>query len=245
MLWSNCAVVMDTPLVISSSGLRPLLNALLSSPPSLSLTLLHPLLYISSFPQTRRFLYPSPPVRGPSALLIVLSDLTNVLDPVKGEGPLVGEGTEEGRLRGNARVIAGMMGSWTGLLALCALSGGSGEENEVDGVDGDGGMAGVSGVNGVNGVNGVSGSEVFGGVGGGVFGGVRSLVDAMRVKSLIVRDILLDLWFEVLNIRIGSWGQNFLAGRRLTGTNPRQPPTTPRKPPQTPPSSPFTPLFPP
>jgi len=101
--------------------------------------------------------------------------------------------TEEARLRGNAKIIAGMMSAWSGLLALCAVSGGPPESDthhknrhmEIP-----------------------------------TFPGVRSLVDALRVKSFVIRDVLLDMWFEVLNIRIGSWGQNFLAGRHLTSMSP-------------------------
>lgn len=182
---------MDTPLVVRSSGLRPLLQALLDGPAELSVTLLHPLLYISDFPSTRRYLYPESPVRGPSALGVVLSDLTNVIDPVKIDNDDLTHITEETRFRGQAKVIASMMSSWSGLLALCANSGGE-----------------ILTLNGVH-------HEV---PAAHIFPGVRSLVDALRVKSLVIRDVLLDLWFEVLNIRIGSWAQNFLAGRRLTGT---------------------------
>jgi len=170
-------------LVIRTAGLRPLLQTLLDGPPELSTTIIHPLLYISDFPSTRRYLYPDPPLRGPSALGIVLSDLTNVLDPVAPDRDDLSALTEEARLRGNAKVVARMMSSWSGLLALCARSGGDGPDDFE-----------------------FSHS----------FPGVRSLIDALKVKSNIIRDILLDLWFEVLNIRIGSWAQNFLAGRRLT-----------------------------
>ena len=187
-------VVMDTPLVIQASGLRPLLQSLLDGPAELSITLLYPLLYISDYPSTRRFLYPDPPVRGPSALGVVLSDLTSVLDPVKTDRDDLTPVVEEARLRGNAKIIAGMMSSWAGLLALCARSGG--EIPEVSILHED--------------------MDVI-----PTFPGVRSLVDALRVKSSVVRDVLLDLWFEVLNIRIGSWAQNFLAGRRLTGIHPK------------------------
>ena len=178
-------MVLDTPLIIRTTALRPLLLTLLDGPPELATTILHPLLYISDFPSTRRFLYPEAPITGPSALNVVLSDLTNVIDPVKSDRDDLSALTEEARLRGNAKVIAGMMSSWSGLLALSAHSGGSG--SEFDDVQ-------------------ITPS----------FPGVRSLVDALRVKSTIIRDILLDLWFEVLDIRIGSWAQNFLAGRRLT-----------------------------
>src|SRR5436189_6450740 len=102
------SVVLDTALVVQSSGLRPLLQTLLDGPAELSITLLYPLLYISDYPSTRRFLYPEPPVRGPSALCIVLSDLTSVLDPVaKTDRDDLTPIVEEARLRGNAKVIAG------------------------------------------------------------------------------------------------------------------------------------------
>src|SRR5271154_250616 len=120
-----CLVVLDTPLVVRSAGLRPLLQTLLDGPAELSITILYPLLYISDYPSTRRFLYPEPPVRGPSSLGLVLSDLTNVMDPLKGDRDDMAPIVEEARLRGNAKIIAGMMSSWTGLLALCALSGGA------------------------------------------------------------------------------------------------------------------------
>src|ERR1700724_1805320 len=100
---------MDTSLVVRSSGLRPLLQSLLDGPAELSVTLLHPLLYISDFPSTRRYLYPEPPVRGPSALGVVLSDLTNVIDPVKIDNDDLTHIAEETRFRGQAKVIASMM----------------------------------------------------------------------------------------------------------------------------------------
>jgi rapamycin-insensitive companion of mTOR len=187
-------VVMDAALVLQSSGLRPLLQSLLDGPVELSLALLYPLLYVTDYPSTRRFLYPDPPDRGPSTLCLVLSDLTTVLDPPKSDRDEIASIIEATRLRGHAKVIASMMSSWTGLLALCASSGGPLPEHKP--------------------TEHISQSLCF--------PGVRSLVDALRVKSSIIRDVLLDLWFEVLNIRIGSWAQNFLAGRRLTGA--RHPP---------------------
>ena len=179
--------------MIRSAGLRPLLETLLDGPAELANAILYPLLYISDFPSTRRFLYPEPPVRGPSALGLVLSDLTNVLDPVKSDREEIAAISEETRLRGNAKIVASMMSSWTGLLALCARSGGDVPHLGILHQHSD---------------------EIPS------FPGVRSLVDALRVKSNVIRDILLDLWFEVLDIRISSWAQNFLAGRRLTGPSP-------------------------
>jgi rapamycin-insensitive companion of mTOR len=186
------AVVMDSALVVTSAGLRPLLQSLLDGPVELSMALLYPLLFISDYPSTRRFLYPEPPDRGSSTLCLVLSDLTTVLDPSPSDRDEIASIVEATRLRGNAKVIAGMMSSWAGLLALCASSGGPAPESKP--------------------FHTVTRPPSF--------PGVRSLVDALRVKSSVIRDVLLDLWFEVLNIRIGSWAQNFLAGRRLTSTPP-------------------------
>src|SRR5208282_4928099 len=129
-------------------------------PAELSITLLYPLLYISDYPSTRRFLYPDPPVRGPSALGVVLSDLTSVLDPVKTDRDDLTPIVEEARLRGNAKIIAGMMSSWAGLLALCARSGGE-IPAEVGILDQE--------------IHTIP-----------TFPGVRSLVDALRVKTCVV-----------------------------------------------------------
>jgi rapamycin-insensitive companion of mTOR len=184
--------VLDTALVVQAGGLRALLQGLLDGPVDLSMALLYPFLYVSDFPSTRRFLYPDPPIRGPSVLGLVLSNLTNVMDPSKADLNDLAPVAEETIMRGNAKTIAKMMSTWAGLLALCARSGGElplAEQGHYH-------------------------QEVEQPP---TFPGVRSMVDALRVKSLIVRDVLLDLWFEVLNIRIGSWAESFLAGRRLTG----------------------------
>ena len=45
---------------------------------------------------------------------------------------------------------------------------------------------------------------------------VRSLVSSLFSSSILVRDVLLELFFDILRIKSPSWSSSFLAGRRLT-----------------------------
>ncbi|KAH9936411.1 Rapamycin-insensitive companion of mTOR, N-term-domain-containing protein [Fomitopsis serialis] len=45
---------------------------------------------------------------------------------------------------------------------------------------------------------------------------IRSLVDGLRIPSLETREVILDMFFDLLNIRAPDWHQAFIAGRRLT-----------------------------
>ena len=45
---------------------------------------------------------------------------------------------------------------------------------------------------------------------------VRSLVSALHIPSPQVRDMLLELLFDILRVKSPSWSSSFLAGRRLT-----------------------------
>ncbi|KAF7298974.1 hypothetical protein MIND_00845600 [Mycena indigotica] len=45
---------------------------------------------------------------------------------------------------------------------------------------------------------------------------IRSLVDTLRIPSLDTREIILDMFFDLLNIKTPDWYQTFLDGRRLT-----------------------------
>lgn len=61
---------------------------------------------------------------------------------------------------------------------------------------------------------------------------IRSLVDTLRIPSLetrvrcmffpgnsaihITQEIILNMFFEILNIKTPEWYQTFIAGRRLT-----------------------------
>ncbi|KAH9841656.1 Rapamycin-insensitive companion of mTOR, N-term-domain-containing protein [Rhodofomes roseus] len=45
---------------------------------------------------------------------------------------------------------------------------------------------------------------------------IRSLIDGLRIPSLETREVILDMFFDLLNIRAPDWHQAFIAGRRLT-----------------------------
>ncbi|CCL99718.1 uncharacterized protein FIBRA_01740 [Fibroporia radiculosa] len=45
---------------------------------------------------------------------------------------------------------------------------------------------------------------------------IRTLIDALRIPSLETREIILDMFFDLLNIRAPEWHQAFINGKRLT-----------------------------
>ncbi|KAG8825817.1 hypothetical protein FRC19_010370, partial [Serendipita sp. 401] len=45
---------------------------------------------------------------------------------------------------------------------------------------------------------------------------IKSLVDVLRIPNMDTREIVLDMFFEVLNIKPADWYRTFLDGRRLT-----------------------------
>ncbi|KAG8763716.1 hypothetical protein FRC11_013592 [Ceratobasidium sp. 423] len=45
---------------------------------------------------------------------------------------------------------------------------------------------------------------------------IISLVDTLRIPSMEAREVILDMFFDVLNIEVPDWGQAFMDGRRLT-----------------------------
>ncbi|QRV92421.1 STE16 protein [Ceratobasidium sp. AG-Ba] len=45
---------------------------------------------------------------------------------------------------------------------------------------------------------------------------IISLVDTLRIPSMETREVILDMFFEILNIEVPDWGQAFMDGRRLT-----------------------------
>ncbi|KAJ4482113.1 Rapamycin-insensitive companion of mTOR, N-term-domain-containing protein [Lentinula aciculospora] len=47
-------------------------------------------------------------------------------------------------------------------------------------------------------------------------GAIRSLVNTLRLPSLETREVVLNMFFEVLNIKSPEWYQTFIAGKRLT-----------------------------
>ncbi|KAI0073477.1 hypothetical protein K474DRAFT_1666532 [Panus rudis PR-1116 ss-1] len=54
---------------------------------------------------------------------------------------------------------------------------------------------------------------------------IRALIDGLRIPSLETRDIILDMFFDLLNIKPPDWHQAFIAGRRLTMYRKAQQPT--------------------
>ncbi|CAL1712811.1 unnamed protein product [Somion occarium] len=61
---------------------------------------------------------------------------------------------------------------------------------------------------------------------------IRTLIDGLRIPSLETRDIILDMFFDVLNIKPPEWHQAFIAGRRLTMYRKSQQITEPGKQPE-------------
>ncbi|KAJ7935708.1 Rapamycin-insensitive companion of mTOR, N-term-domain-containing protein, partial [Mycena leptocephala] len=45
---------------------------------------------------------------------------------------------------------------------------------------------------------------------------IRSLIDTLRIPSLDTREIILDMFFDLLNIKTPEWYKTFIDGRRLT-----------------------------
>ncbi|KAF4617458.1 hypothetical protein D9613_006099 [Agrocybe pediades] len=45
---------------------------------------------------------------------------------------------------------------------------------------------------------------------------IRSLINTLRIPSLETREIVLDMFFDLLNIKTPAWYQTFIDGRRLT-----------------------------
>ncbi|CAK5284163.1 unnamed protein product, partial [Mycena citricolor] len=45
---------------------------------------------------------------------------------------------------------------------------------------------------------------------------IRSLIDTIRIPSLETREIVIDMFFDLLNIKTPEWYQTFIDGRRLT-----------------------------
>ncbi|KII86754.1 hypothetical protein PLICRDRAFT_43412 [Plicaturopsis crispa FD-325 SS-3] len=45
---------------------------------------------------------------------------------------------------------------------------------------------------------------------------IRSIIDTLRIPSLDTREVVLDMFFDLLNIKAPEWYQTFIDGRRLT-----------------------------
>ena len=64
---------------------------------------------------------------------------------------------------------------------------------------------------------------------------LRALVDGLRIPSLQTRDIILDMFFDLLNIKPPEWHQAFIDGRRLTMYRKSRLVSEPAKPTESPP----------
>ncbi|KAH8104684.1 Rapamycin-insensitive companion of mTOR, N-term-domain-containing protein [Cristinia sonorae] len=62
---------------------------------------------------------------------------------------------------------------------------------------------------------------------------MRSLIDGLKIPSLTNRDIILDMFFDLLNIKPPDWHEAFIAGRRLTMIRRSRQLTEPAKAPET------------
>ncbi|KAF8503219.1 Rapamycin-insensitive companion of mTOR, N-term-domain-containing protein [Hysterangium stoloniferum] len=45
---------------------------------------------------------------------------------------------------------------------------------------------------------------------------IRATIDTLRIPSLTTREVVLDMFFELLNIKTPDWYKTFISGRRLT-----------------------------
>ncbi|KAL4262714.1 RICTOR family protein [Pleurotus pulmonarius] len=61
---------------------------------------------------------------------------------------------------------------------------------------------------------------------------IRSLVNTLRIPSLEARDVVLDMFFDLLNIKIPEWHKVFVDGRRLTRVDSFQTPSEPNTQPE-------------
>ncbi|KAI9791028.1 MAG: hypothetical protein M1833_001718 [Piccolia ochrophora] len=147
-------LIRDPPLVVSSGGIGPLTDILGDGTYEASESLVTAFLYLLDMPSGRRYL------QAGHGLEVVFSAFT---DSLSSHGP-------ELKLKTNARVIAAMLKSWSGLMALSMYN----------------------------------------------FRAIRSLVASLQFPETKVRDVILELLFDILRIELPSWSSSFLAGRRLT-----------------------------
>ncbi|KAI5778923.1 Rapamycin-insensitive companion of mTOR, N-term-domain-containing protein [Geopyxis carbonaria] len=148
-------LVLDPELVVSAGGIRVLTQVLAEGPWEIADTLSLSFLYLLDMPATRKY------VRAGHDIEIVFSAFTDSYGS---------KASEEERLKSSAKVISGMLKSWTGLLCLSMFD----------------------------------------------LRALRSLVDSLRIPSPGVRDVILELFFDIFRIKPPSWSTTFLAGRRLT-----------------------------
>ncbi|KAF2865868.1 Rapamycin-insensitive companion of mTOR, N-term-domain-containing protein [Massariosphaeria phaeospora] len=143
-------------LLVSAGGMGTLTDALGEGNYHAAESVGSSFLYLLETPRQRKFLRSGQELESPFAMFT---------DTSASQGHM-----HEEKLKANAKVIASLLRSWSGLLALSTSN----------------------------------------------FLAIRSLLMSMEIPVPHVRNILLELLFDILRIKPPSWSSSFLAGRRLT-----------------------------
>ncbi|KAF2262636.1 hypothetical protein CC78DRAFT_498166 [Lojkania enalia] len=149
-------LVRKPPLLVSAGGMGTLTDALGEGSYHAAESIGTSFLYLLDTPRRRKFLRSGHELEAPFAIFT---------DAVGIHGHM-----HEEKLKANAKVIATLIRSWSGLLALCMND----------------------------------------------FLAIRSLLLSLQIPTPHVRNVLLELLFDILRIKPPSWSSSFLAGRRLT-----------------------------
>ncbi|KAF2473241.1 uncharacterized protein BDR25DRAFT_282590 [Lindgomyces ingoldianus] len=149
-------LVRKPPLLVSAGGMGTLTDALGEGNYHAAESIGTSFLYLLDTPRRRKFLRSGHELEVPFAMFT---------DAVPTHGHM-----HEERLKANAKVIATLIRSWPGLLALCMDD----------------------------------------------FLAIRSLLMSLYIPTPHLRNVLLELLFDILRIKPPSWSSSFLAGRRLT-----------------------------
>ncbi|KAF2000069.1 hypothetical protein P154DRAFT_208064 [Amniculicola lignicola CBS 123094] len=165
-------LVKKPTLLVSAGGMGTLTDALGEGNYHAAESVGNSFLYMLDTPRRRKFLRSGHELEMPFAMF-------TDSPAVHTHGHL-----HEEKLKANAKVIANLLRSWPGLLALCMND----------------------------------------------FLAIRSLLLSLELPIAHVRNVLLELLYDILRIKPPSWSSSFLAGRRLTTygrvTNLKTQPTT-------------------
>ncbi|PVI06220.1 hypothetical protein DM02DRAFT_38739 [Periconia macrospinosa] len=149
-------LVKKPALVVSSGGMGTLGDALGEGNYYAAESVGSAFIYLLDTPQRRAFLRSGHELEAPFAMFTDAGTSHSHL--------------HEDKLKANAKVIASLFRSWSGLITLCMDD----------------------------------------------FLPIRSLLLSLQIPTPHVRNILLELLFDILRIKPPSWSSSFLAGRRLT-----------------------------
>ncbi|ORY02958.1 Rapamycin-insensitive companion of mTOR, N-term-domain-containing protein [Clohesyomyces aquaticus] len=149
-------LVRKPPLLVAAGGMGTLTDALGEGNYHAAESLGTSFLYLLDTPRRRKFLRSGYELEAPFAMFT---------DTVPSHGH-----QHEEKLKANAKVIATLIRSWPGLLALCMND----------------------------------------------FLTIRSLLMSLYIPTPHLRNVILELLFDILRIKPPSWSSSFLAGRRLT-----------------------------